>query len=162
MNRGGCLCGAVRYRITGRLRPVVNCHCGQCRRFHGHYGAYAAALHESFTLERADGLAWYDSSEIARRGFCRVCGSSLFWEAKGGHIISIAAGTLDQPTGLQTIGHIFTRDLADYYRIDDGLERLPEGMATATTSSRLRFALDIPDEDVPVAGPERPQQKNGR
>ena len=37
---GGCLCGAVRYEITGTLRDVVNCHCSKCRRFHGHFGAY--------------------------------------------------------------------------------------------------------------------------
>jgi hypothetical protein len=36
---GGCLCGAVRYEVRGPLRPVVNCHCGQCRKSHGHYGA---------------------------------------------------------------------------------------------------------------------------
>ena len=40
---GSCLCGAVRYEVRGPLRQVVNCHCGQCRKFHGHYGAYSSA-----------------------------------------------------------------------------------------------------------------------
>ncbi|MGO1081292.1 GFA family protein [Inquilinus sp. CA228] len=39
---GGCLCGAVRYRVTGPLRPVVACHCSQCRRTSGHVAAFTA------------------------------------------------------------------------------------------------------------------------
>jgi predicted metal-binding protein len=39
---GGCLCGAVRYEISGDLRDVVNCHCSKCRRFHGNFGAYTS------------------------------------------------------------------------------------------------------------------------
>ena len=34
---GGCECGAVRYEVRGPLREVIDCHCGQCRRTHGHF-----------------------------------------------------------------------------------------------------------------------------
>lgn len=119
---GGCLCGGVRYRLTGDLRPVVNCHCGQCRRFHGHHGAYTTLPMERFTLLSDATLRWYRSSDIARRGFCSTCGSSLFWQRLDGrHGISVAAGTLDEPTGLFTLGDIFVADKGDYYEIDDGL-----------------------------------------
>ncbi|MDX1607168.1 MAG: GFA family protein, partial [Candidatus Competibacterales bacterium] len=75
---GGCLCGAVRYRARGPLRPVIACHCRQCRRSSGHYVAATAALREALDLEDASGaLRWYRSSTQARRGFCAQCGSSL-------------------------------------------------------------------------------------
>jgi len=123
---GGCLCGAVRFEARAAKPRVVNCHCGQCRRFHGHYGAYVTLKDNDFRLAREDGLAWYESSAKARRGFCRVCGSSLFWRGVGRDEIDVAAGALDQPTGLRTTGHIFVADKADYYDITDGLEQRPQ------------------------------------
>jgi len=131
---GGCLCGAVRYQVRGPLRPVVNCHCGQCLRFHGHHGAYSGALWAQVAITGEDSLRWYASSERARRGFCAVCGSSLFWERLGRGFLSIAAGSLDRPTGLSTVRHIFTAERAYYYEISDGLEPLP-GTMQGTGSS---------------------------
>jgi hypothetical protein len=120
---GGCLCGGVRYRVTGRLQPVVACHCGQCRRTHGHFAAYATAAKPALELVEDWGLRWYGSSPGVRRGFCGTCGASVFWERVDGPGISIAAGTLDAPTGLATVGHIFVADAGDYYAIADGLPR---------------------------------------
>ncbi len=65
--RGGCLCGAVRFELSGPLRPVVACHCGQCRRSHGHYASYTALRRDGLRMLADDGLAWYRSSETARR-----------------------------------------------------------------------------------------------
>ena len=62
-----------------------------------------------------------------RRGFCARCGSALFWDNAGHDFISVAAGALDQPSGLRTRRHIFTADKADFYEIGDGLECLPQG-----------------------------------
>lgn len=121
LRHGGCLCGAVRYIVAGPLRPVVECHCRQCRRIHGHVAAYTAAAREAITLIEESGLRWYTSSPGFRRGFCGVCGASVFWERLDGRRRSIAAGTLDKPTGLQMIGRIFTADAGDYYDIDDSL-----------------------------------------
>jgi hypothetical protein len=131
IHRGGCLCGAVRYELRGELRPVVNCHCGQCLRFHGHHGAYSGAPWDRVTISGEDSLRWYASSERARRGFCGACGSSLFWDRLGSGFLSIAAGSLDQPTGLRTVRHVYTAGRADYYEISDGLEQLPGTMLSA-------------------------------
>jgi hypothetical protein len=133
---GGCLCGAVRYRVMGPVRDVVNCHCGQCRRTHGTFGAYGDCARADLVLEEERGLAWFRSSEAARRGFCRECGASLFWERIGSDGISIAAGTMDGPTGLRTVRHIFTADRPDWYTIDDGLEQFPQSMASAPIPRR--------------------------
>ncbi len=118
---GGCLCGAVRYEVTGPLRPVIACHCEQCRRISGHFVAATAARMEHFRLAESAGLHWYQSSPQARRGFCGRCGSSLFWEPADRRHISITAGTLDRPTGLSMAAHLFAGCADDYYRITDDL-----------------------------------------
>ena len=73
------------------------------------------------------GLKWYRSSEVARRGFCRDCGASRFWEPLGEDRVAVAAGSIDPPSGLKTVRHVFVADKSDYYEIADGLETLPAG-----------------------------------
>jgi hypothetical protein len=119
---GSCLCGAVRYEVRGPLRDVVVCHCERCRRTHGHAAAYAACARTDLAVHDAGALRWY-AADGRRRGFCGTCGASLFWQADDRPTISIAAGTLDPPTGLRTIAHIHTRDQGDYYEIDGAGER---------------------------------------
>jgi len=121
---GRCECGAVRFTVAGPMREVVNCHCGQCRRFHGHIGAYTNTALADLNFAEQRGLRWYQSSSAARRGFCGECGSSLFWHRIDGETISVAAGCLDAPTGLRTVRHIFTAHRGDYYEIADGLEQI--------------------------------------
>ena len=124
---GRCLCGAVAYEINGPMRDVVSCHCGQCLRTHGNFAGYTNVLRDDLSLTQARGLKWYESSDIARRGFCGTCGASLFYERREGGAISIAAGTLDQPTNLKTVAHIFVTDKGDYYEIADGLKTFAAG-----------------------------------
>lgn len=119
-SRGGCLCGAVRYETEGPLRPVVACHCTQCRKTSGHHVAATSAPRDGVVIEGK--VQWYQSSPEARRGFCPVCGSNLFWDGPGGHL-AIFAGTLDAPSGVRLEGHIFCADKGDYYDIDDDLPK---------------------------------------
>jgi hypothetical protein len=127
---GGCLCGAVRYEVRGPLRDVFLCHCVECKRAHGSFGAYSAAHHDDFRLVREDALRWVDSPESdhrARRGFCVECGSSLFWQGLDLPRIGIAAGTLDSPTGLRAAAHIYTHQAGEWDELpDDGLPRDPD------------------------------------
>ena len=114
---GGCLCEGVRYRITGEIRDVVNCFCGQCRKTSGHYFAATCCCKKQFYLLEQSTLTWYISSQAARRGFCDRCGSSLFWEPTHGETISITAGTLDKPVNLKTVRNIYVEDMSDYHEI---------------------------------------------
>lgn len=123
---GGCHCGAVRYEVEGPMRPVVFCHCRQCRSIHGHFAAYSAAPRDAVRLIEDRGLAWYAASAHARRGFCRECGSSLFWAPEGHGYLAVAAGTLCDPTGLAAMAHVFTADKGDYYEIEDALPRFEQ------------------------------------
>lgn len=123
---GGCLCGGVRYRVDGPLSDVGACHCTQCRRTTGHYFAAATCRRDALTFAAEDTLAWYESSPGIHRGFCSRCGSSLFWRDGRRETIDILAGTLDAPTGLKLVDHIFVADKGDYYEIADGLPQKPQ------------------------------------
>ena len=118
---GGCLCGAIRFEIEGGLREVIACHCGQCQRTHGNFATYTATARDRLVIVEQRGLAWYQSSDTARRGFCRECGASLFWDPMPKDYIAVSAGSLDQPTGLKLTKHIFVEDKPDFYEITDGL-----------------------------------------
>jgi hypothetical protein len=134
---GSCLCGGVRYEVTGPLQDVLICHCEECRRWHGHVSATSATRKQDLALLETRGLRWIQSPRSdagARRGFCGECGSSLFWDAPGLGTISIAAGTLDGQTGLHVASHWYVSQAGDYYEIrEDGLphhERSGEGELT--------------------------------
>lgn len=70
IHTGACLCGAIRYAVRGPLRPVVVCHCSQCRRQTGHYLAASSVALERFDLHAHESLRWYRASDTAERGFC--------------------------------------------------------------------------------------------
>ncbi len=124
---GGCLCGSVRYEVSGSLRDIVACHCEQCRRSSGHFVAATACRRVHFRLLQQDSLQWYSAVPGFRRGFCNICGSSLFFEETGKERVSIAAGSLDQPQGLKIAAHIFTAEAGDYYAIEAGVPASPQG-----------------------------------
>jgi len=126
---GGCECGAVRYRVTGAMRDAVICHCSQCRRNHGYPPAYSMARIAELTIDGEGNLAWFASSKEAKRGFCRKCGSSLFWGMVESDRIAITAGSLKAPTGLKTVRHVFVADKGDYYEIADGMPQDPGDMS---------------------------------
>jgi hypothetical protein len=111
-HQGGCLCGAVRYRVAGPLREVVVCHCGVCRRTHGGPAPFTASPRERLEITLGDDLRWHEH-DGARRGFCGICGSRLFWD-RGRPTISIAAGSVDEPTGLATGRHIYLESAGDW------------------------------------------------
>lgn len=120
---GSCLCGAVTYNVSAPLRPVIACHCQQCRKTSGHFVAATSAPRESVNIHGEP--TWYASSDTARRAFCPTCGSQLFWDGPGENL-SIFAGTLDEHGDLALAGHIFCADKGTYYKLTD---RLPKAEA---------------------------------
>ena len=125
--RGGCLCGAVRFVVDGPMKQIVGCHCTMCRRQTSHFLAFSAAWDEDLSVTGEDSLAWFRSSADSQRGFCRRCGSMLFFATDGAGKTSISAGALDSGHGLKLAAHIFTKDSGDYYIPDDGVPCFPAG-----------------------------------
>ncbi len=121
--RGSCLCGAVRFEAPDDPKGASVCHCGQCRKQSGH--VWSSAFAPETEVRVAGEVRWYASSPEARRGFCPVCGSFLFWTRDGEGTMSFALGAIDGPTGLTLEKHIFTRSKGDYYEIADGVPQKP-------------------------------------
>ncbi len=117
--RGSCLCAAVTFEIHGEPKGASVCHCGQCRKQSGHLWASAHVPDGDLVISGV--VNWYQSSKKAKRGFCPVCGSFLFWKHADDDNISFALGAIDGPTGLRLEKHIFTADKGDYYEIADGV-----------------------------------------
>jgi hypothetical protein len=122
---GGCLCGAVRFVTTGPLREVVFCHCSQCRKQSGLYFAATSVPAEALELAGEDSITWFSASGFAKRGFCRVCGSALFWRPNDQQRYAILAGAFDDPSCLVPGYHICTEGRAEFYSITDGLPQYP-------------------------------------
>lgn len=120
---GGCYCGAVRYEVQGPLRGVVNCHCTQCAKLNGNFGSHSKAPKAKINITNKEGLKWYKISDVARRGFCQECGSGLFWDHIEQNALGIIAGSLENPVGLETIGHIFVEDKSEFYEITDDIQQ---------------------------------------
>jgi hypothetical protein len=124
--QGSCLCGAVEFEFATEELDVTACHCGQCRRWSGHYWAAFSGPREGLSFTGGeDKIGWFKSSDLARRGFCRECGSALFWHGEGIEAykdrISVGAGAIKGDPPLQLTQHIFVDDKGCYYEIADGL-----------------------------------------
>ncbi len=97
---GGCVCGAVRYRVHAPPLSVYACHCKDCQRFSGGPFSVAMAIHlADFSLDRGEPARLAkpaDSGRVVGVRFCRDCGTRLWHEpAHSPHLVNIAAGTLD-------------------------------------------------------------------
>jgi hypothetical protein len=121
MPSGSCLCGAVTFEVEGELPAPDACHCTMCRRWSGHYWASTDLARDRVTVQGMDNVTWFQSSEKVRRGFCKTCGSVLFFDPPHRDWTAIAMGAFDNPTGTRLGKHIFVADKGDYYEIGDGL-----------------------------------------
>ena len=138
IHTGQCACGAVRFATRGPLRGVIYCHCTQCRRQTGHFLAATACPDDAVKVEGAAHITWFQSSADARRGFCAICGSGLFWKNMTKDDTSIMAGLFDNPNDLRAHSHIFVADRGCYYGITDGLpqhDTAPPGLITTHSIS---------------------------
>jgi hypothetical protein len=124
MHKGSCLCGKVSFEVAGKLPQGIACHCVQCRKHSGHHEASVDVQRSDLAIKGAEFITWHAFSEKARRGFCKVCGSSLFWDpldTKKHSWTGISLGAFDNPTGTKLEKHIFVAEKGDYYEITDGL-----------------------------------------
>ena len=122
--KGHCLCGGVSYELS-EAGIMDACHCKMCQRWTGSLFIEMDAedAHIRFTSDET--LAWYDSSDWARRGFCSRCGSSLFYRMKqDGAKWVVLAGTLDLPPGHEIRMEIFVDEKPDYYDLAGDRPRL--------------------------------------
>ena len=135
MLTGKCLCGGVQYQISGELptresnMPLpAYCHCKMCQRVTGSaFWVSTMVPAAQFSLEAGQNLLTrYESSTGVFRSFCKVCGSSLFFEATDEpNQLHIGLGSIDN-YDIKPQAHIFVADKAGWYDINDNLPQFDE------------------------------------
>jgi len=79
--KGQCLCGGVKFTVKSMSNDVDACHCGMCRRWGGG-PLMVVSCGEGVVFEGEENITVYNSSDWAERGFCKKCGSHLFYRLK--------------------------------------------------------------------------------
>ena len=125
--KGGCLCGKVRYEVTGPLFDADHCHCSMCRRQHG-------AAFATYAQFNPDAFKWTSSEEFVKvfepspSGgwcFCSGCGSTLAGTDKG-KITTVTLGSVEGDPGIKPESHIFVGSKAEWHDICDNLPQFEE------------------------------------
>ena len=130
MVRGSCLCGGIRFTLTGELTPIQLCHATRCRKASGAaFSAEMLAPAEGFRFERGEDLVvdyeapLLDEPPAYRRAFCRVCGSPLPVPLGDTGFVILNPGTLDDDPGTRTFRHAFVDQAAPWHEHTDDLPR---------------------------------------
>lgn len=126
-----CLCGAVTIKADAVSRHAGACHCGMCRRWGGG-PLLAVDCGSAVTLEGDEHIGVYDSSEWAQRGFCKQCGTHLFYRIKGSNEYVLPVGLFaDQQDEFELTSQIFIDHKPSYYRFANQTKDLTEAQVFA-------------------------------
>lgn len=139
MISGQCLCGGVRYSISGPPIRMVYCHCSLCRRSSGSsFGTSAVCRASDFSVVCGpELLTSFESSPGYRRWFCSRCGSGLYGTMEEApELVSVRCGTLDSDPLIRPTVHIHVADRAPWVEISDALERF-DGPVDPAEMSRI-------------------------
>jgi hypothetical protein len=142
MHEGGCVCGAVRYRVRNAPFRTGVCHCKFCQRRTGSaFGVGVYFRKEDFELLRGELKSYeYRSDESGRwlkMQFCPNCGTTVSWTAEvfpGGR--GVAGGTFDDTSWLKIERHVWTRSKHAWLPILPQVEQFEKSAVTAPLSPR--------------------------
>ena len=171
---GSCLCGKVAFVLSEMSNGVGLCHCGMCRKANGGTALAAVRGRVEFKADCPE-LAWYRSSPWGERGFCRACGSTLFWRAAGSKLWNVSAGALSDhdQDALEITEHIYIDDKPSFYdfaderprstgadftvRVISGMQKQLGGDFAAQAIAQLRQMHGDEFADQVAAGIARPE-----
>ena len=125
---GGCLCGAIRYRLSGEPTIVCHCHCTMCRRASGAPVVTWATFKPAELKFTSGKPKRYDSSLKAFRQFCPNCGTQITFQerARAATEIDIAVATLDEPGRVPAREHVYSSTRLPWIHVDTHLRDRPE------------------------------------
>lgn len=134
MTTGSCLCGAVRFEITGPAKFMAHCHCSMCRKDHGSlYATLIGVQRKDFRwLSGEEHIVHYRASAAYERPFCRDCGSTVPDDSN--ELVGVPAGLLEGDPGIKPSAHIFVKSKSPMWTINDDLpqfDEYPPGFGTA-------------------------------
>ena len=122
ISEGGCLCGRIRYRTSGKATNSMLCHCQTCRRIAGSpVVGWVTFAKAHFELSRGK-PAEFQSSPPVRRTFCGACGTPLTYEHRDSAAsIDITTCSLDDLTSFPPTHHSWLSHDIAWLRFGDGL-----------------------------------------
>jgi hypothetical protein len=129
MIEGRCLCGQVKYEISGDVGPIDFCHCSFCRRASGSaFASNATIMSASFELISGEAvLSEYESTPGKFRSFCSNCGSPIYARvAAMPEVLRIRAGTLSSDPISRPSGHFDVESKAPWFTVADDLPQFDE------------------------------------
>ena len=128
---GGCQCGAVRFAFKTTPGKVSICHCRMCQRaVGGHFAALTSMKRDEIEWTKGE-PAWFQSSSVAKRGFCRDCGTPLSFAYDRSDRFSVTIGSLDHPEDFPIVRHYGVESKLPWLRLCDGLPEESTGDAEA-------------------------------
>jgi hypothetical protein len=131
---GGCMCGRLRYRVTGKPNWVVYCHCADCRRSSAAPVSLFVGLNEAQFTITAGVPADFPSSQGVVRSFCRDCGTPLTYRSRRfpGEV-HVLIGSLDEPERFTPTGHVWLSEKLSWFDTTDQLPRFARSGADEPT-----------------------------
>ena len=124
---GGCLCGAIRYEITGDPDWSTHCHCRSCQKATGAAFTTWVGLNTGNFKVTSGEITTCQTSPGGERGFCGHCGTSLTYVAEEGWPgqVGVLAPTLDDPTIAKPAAHVYVEHKIPWVNLNDGLPLRP-------------------------------------
>jgi len=126
--KGQCMCGTVQYAYEGEVGNVLNCHCTECRQWHG-------AAFRTRTTGRLDAFCWLKGEDLVKRfegdenpikTFCEICGSNLVsLYKKDTSLVGLPIAAMEGAVSLKPVAHVFVSEKAPWYEITDDLPQYP-------------------------------------
>ena len=130
---GRCLCGEVRFQLETPLGPMSHCHCRSCRLSRGAaFVTWTSVPKDRFAFRRGEAdVSWYRSSPAIRWGFCRNCGSSMFYVADSeGHPeaprldhVYVSVGSLTGAIADEPVAHVSYEEKVSWHHVNDALPK---------------------------------------
>ncbi|MBA4099033.1 MAG: aldehyde-activating protein [Rhodospirillum sp.] len=124
---GGCLCGAVQYKVRDEFRYAMNCHCSQCRRATGSaFKPFGGIERDKFAVAKGAQSLSINGAPDNHDAFCSSCGSLLYSVVRDGAYVHVTFGTLADAPTMRPIAHIYVGSKAPWFTITDHLPQHEE------------------------------------
>jgi hypothetical protein len=129
-NRSGqCMCGAVRFEAVDVGSEFGICHCIMCQQWAS--GPFPAINVATVSFESEDNLTRFQSSAWAERGFCKLCGSNIFYRVVSDGSYDMSLGAFDDKLGFELRHEIFIDQKPDCYSFAGNHKRLTDAETMA-------------------------------
>ncbi|PJC86528.1 aldehyde-activating protein [Vibrio sp. HA2012] len=117
--RGKCLCGSVELKVTANTNKFIVCHCNICKKWNGG-PQFALPCGTHVEITGKDNVSEFNSSPWATRGFCKHCGTHLYYKLNdtGEHNVLLGVLDIDKDEKLELAMQYFIDLKPSYYRLD--------------------------------------------